>query len=415
MRVTIYRRRSYKREDAADVSDEQQEASCRRILPPDAVVTVLADSGGHNSGFDDRRDGYRELIRRIRAGLVDAVAVYDLSRLARNTGLMLALRDELDRHAVALYIATMPGIGFDGAAGRFMFTAICAAAQMQRDMDSEKQRALHRSLFEDGRHRGADPFGYRSRRDGARIAQPRTLGIHEPEAAIVRRVFDLAAHSSTEMIAATLNAEGVRGPRGGWTGDAVKTILRRAEVYLGNVSSKRGTDVRPGLHEPIITEGAARAARIGTRDRFHAGPRPKPFRVYPLSGLIFCACGRRLEGQTRVARGREWRYYLCRDRHAATSADEAKGDRPRLPRRDAPAGPVHRPRPEGTGPSPRDPGRSGARQAARSADGSSGAPRGVVLVGTSRQGRLPAPDRRDAGRARRHPGRGQDRHLRPAA
>ena len=35
-------------------------------------------------------------------------------------------------------------------------------------------------------------------------------------------------------------------------------------------------------------------------------------RVYLLTGIVECSCGRRLHGQTRSARGREWRYYLCR-------------------------------------------------------------------------------------------------------
>jgi hypothetical protein len=86
----------------------------------------------------------------------------------------------------------------------------------------------------------------------------------------------------------------------------VAPILRRAEFYRGHVVRRRGLDVRPGHHPPILDDAAVRVARIGQRERHHAGHRPKPYRVYMLAGLAHCAeCGRRLEGQTRVSRGQE--------------------------------------------------------------------------------------------------------------
>lgn len=36
-------------------------------------------------------------------------------------------------------------------------------------------------------------------------------------------------------------------------------------------------------------------------------------RTYLLTGVLECACGRKLHDQTRAARGREWMCYLCRD------------------------------------------------------------------------------------------------------
>ena len=48
-----------------------------------------------------------------------------------------------------------------------MFGQFCLANQFQRDLDSERMTRMQRQLFEDGRHRGHDPFGYRSLRDPA--------------------------------------------------------------------------------------------------------------------------------------------------------------------------------------------------------------------------------------------------------
>ena len=93
------------------------------------------------------------------------IAIYDLSRLARNASLMLPLRDELEKRQIPIRAATMPNSKWDGASGRFMFGQLCLAAQYQRDLDAERMVGLTRTIFESGGHLGNDPFGYRTVRD----------------------------------------------------------------------------------------------------------------------------------------------------------------------------------------------------------------------------------------------------------
>jgi len=50
-----YIRRSYKRADSADVSDEQQEAAARALVPAGAPCLVISDSDGHQSGASAER------------------------------------------------------------------------------------------------------------------------------------------------------------------------------------------------------------------------------------------------------------------------------------------------------------------------------------------------------------------------
>jgi DNA invertase Pin-like site-specific DNA recombinase len=336
----IYVRRSYKRADAADVSDETQLAAAKTLLPAGATFEVISDSGGHKSGYSDDRAGYQQLIGKIRDGSVQGLAVYDLSRLARNARLMLSLRDELERHYVTLLIATMPQTTFDSAMGRYLFLQICGAAQLQRDLDSERMTAMTRSLFLDGRHRGGDPFGYRSARDERGVLRrPRQLEVVPEEAEVVRLVWRNAASSSTSAIAHELNADGVvRRPRRirqadgsyafiqePWTRDAVKDILRRGRFYLGFVVEKRGLDERPGHHEPIIDEVTYNAGLIAARRRFRPGERPKAHRLYLLKGVISCENDHPMHGACRVSRGQEWRYYVCRKcRTPSVWADDAE-------------------------------------------------------------------------------------------
>jgi DNA invertase Pin-like site-specific DNA recombinase len=323
----IYVRRSYKRADAADVSDATQLAAARALLPRDATFEVISDSGGHRSGYTSDRAGYQLLISKVRDGSVQGIAVYDLSRLARNARLMLSLRDELERHNVTLLIAMMPQTTFDSAIGRFVFLQLCGAAQLQRDLDSERMTTMMRSLFLDGRHRGSDPLGYRSARDERGVLlRPRQLEVVPGEAEVVRRVWRMAATMSTAEIALTLNREGIsRRPRKArrpdgtfqevqepWTRDAVKDILRRGRFYLGFVVEKRGLEERPGHHEPIIDDLTYNAGLVGSRGRSHPGTRPKPHRLYLLRRVLSCENGHAMHGACRVSRGHEWRYYVCR-------------------------------------------------------------------------------------------------------
>ena len=73
---------------------------------------------------------------------------------------------------------TMPATRFDGATGRFLFGQLALAAQLQRDLDSERMASQCRAIFEAGGHRGLDPFGYRTVPD----VRPRTLELVEAEA-----------------------------------------------------------------------------------------------------------------------------------------------------------------------------------------------------------------------------------------
>ncbi len=289
-----------------------QEAACRALLPPGAAVRVISDSGGHNSGFTADRDGYQALLAAVASGAARGIAVYDLSRLARNTRLMLDLAHELERRQIPLLVANLPGARFDGAAGRYMFGQFCLANQFQRDLDSERMTRIQHHLFEDGRHRGHDPLGYRGRHgaDG-KLVHPRELLVVPEEAEVVGRVWRELEGLSLTAVADLLNREGVTARGAAWTRDSVKDILRRGRFYLGFVVEKRGLDERPGRHEPILSEDQYRRTMAAIAARTRVGNKPAPFRSYALRGLVYCACGTRMRGEAHLQRGTEIRYYRC--------------------------------------------------------------------------------------------------------
>lgn len=311
----IYIRRSYKGADSADVSEEQQETAARAVIPDGERVTIITDSGGHQSGASADRHGYQQLLSLVASGVVAGIAVYDLSRLARNASLMLPLRDELEKRQIPIRVATMPTSQWDGAAGRFVFGQLCLSAQYQRDLDSERMIGINRTTFEAGGHRGADPFGYRTIRapDGT-VQKPRTLRVVEHEAELVRRIWRDVATKSMDQIAGDLQREGVsRRVNSPWTREAVRDIIRRGRFYLGYAVAGRGVEERPGRHAPILDEATWAAGRAALDGRLSGRVRRSPKkRTYLLSGLITCECGANLRGQTSSSRETEWRYYICR-------------------------------------------------------------------------------------------------------
>lgn len=306
MNFLVYVRRSYRTAGDADVSDEAQVAAAVAMLPKGATYEVIADSGGHHSGRSAARDGYQELVARVRDRRCDGIAVYDVSRLARNTRLLLDLHAAVEAAGIPLLIANMPNTRFDSAVGRFMLTALASAAQFQADMDSERAKGIRQSLYEDGRHRGHPPYGYRNGRDEA---NRRTL-IPDDNAPVVARIFEALASQSFTDVARDLRRDGIAAPTAnGWSRYSVREVYLRAKVYLGMVVLRRGVDERPGRHEPIITPDLYHAALAGMAARDHGGRKAGPGRTYLLSGVLYCECAKRMVGH--AARSGT-RYYWCR-------------------------------------------------------------------------------------------------------
>src|SRR5262249_234140 len=111
----------------------------------------------------------------------------------------------------------------DSAMDKVMLSLANFASAMERDKARHrtydamprKAKALHVT--------GGKVYGYRNVRQGSAVKR----AIHEPEAAIVRRIFELYA-SGTGMltIAHRLNEEGVKPPRArGWAPSGIREML----------------------------------------------------------------------------------------------------------------------------------------------------------------------------------------------
>ena len=299
--------------------------------------TYFIDDGYSGVDFSNR-PGFQKMLAEIEAGHVEVVITKDLSRLGCNSSL------------TGLYINyTFPQYGVRYIAINDHFDTIDPNST-DSDMagiknwfnewyakdTSNKIRAVFKSRMQDGKRcSGSIPYGYK------RIpGDKQTLYVDEEAAAVVRRIFDMAASgASLAQIGQTLSDEKVLIPSAyeerhhpeaarnhsyhdpyRWNTTTLTYILDRQE-YLGhtvlcksireNFKLKKRRAATPeeriifkNTHEAIIDQETwDKAQRLRKRC-----PKRLPDGTYThrLSGMVFCAdCGSRMSFSSPEAKHRD--------------------------------------------------------------------------------------------------------------
>ena len=162
------------------------------------------------------------------------------------------------------------------------------------------------------------PYGYNRVmvQDGAK-KRPR-LEVDEGEAAVVRRMFQMADSGKTLLdITKTLNREGISSPNGKtWRKTTVYKLLTN-EVYTGTLvwganSKDKAPPVRVENAFPALVSQAQFervVALLESRAPTHSHPR-RSASSYLLSGIVRCqTCGKALSGQE--SKSGQFAYYVC--------------------------------------------------------------------------------------------------------
>jgi site-specific DNA recombinase len=305
------------------------------------------------SGFGvEHRPAYQHLVA---AALTSpspftVVLVDDLSRLSRDLVETLRLYRRLKQHGVEL-VAVADGIQSSNQTAKLQITIKGLVNELYLDdLRAKTHRGLTGRALK-GLSTGGRLFGYRTRpgADGAEWV------IDEPEAHIVRRIFQMYADGqSLKAIAVQLNTEQIqfpakptrRGPtRLGWAVSSIHTVLRN-EKYEGHwvwnktmflkdaETGKRAATARPKedwvieeCPDLVIVDAdlwrrvqerlqVVRAAYgVGGSHRRPRGQAPELYSPHLLSGLLRCGlCGARITIQTsqRKKNGVVYRYWRYR-------------------------------------------------------------------------------------------------------
>ena len=288
-----------------------------------ALVDLYADEGISGTSAAKRPD-FQRLLSDCRRGRIDKVLVKSISRFARNTRDCLETVRELKSIGVGVCFEEQ-NIDTSNMSGELLTAVFAAIAQKESQNISDNMRWSYQQRMKSGQFITCKaPFGYRLKNDGK-------LEIYEPEASIVRMIFDrYLAGQNTNDIAAFVSTLGIPTREGNnrWQYKAITYILRN-ERYAGDaLLQKRFTTntlpfkrqvnhgekeqyFAPESHPAIVDRKTFEAAAaILAKRTFTAAKRDSR----PLTLKIICgSCGtpfRRTVCRQKV-------YWICRQRFSS--------------------------------------------------------------------------------------------------
>jgi DNA invertase Pin-like site-specific DNA recombinase len=257
-----------------------QLAAIRRATAPAGLQEVEVIEDIDRTGRHFSREGIDRIRRMALARQIDAVAVYDVSRLGRNVRESLTFLAWLADQGVTILSASEQ-VDTSTPAGRLMLTNMLAIAEYRSDEIGRGWSGTIARRAERGQHHGR-PLGYV--KQNKRMVPDPVLGPAMSE--VFRRY---AAGDPIGDITRYLAA--VRG-KAMHTAN-VKTLFRNP-VYRGQVVA--GDEVLPGEHEPLVDEVTWR--RVQDRLAADAGTPPRHLApTWSLVGLVTCPAGHKLQRQ----------------------------------------------------------------------------------------------------------------------
>lgn len=335
MRVAIYARVSTEAQEARGTIGSQLEVLRARAADAgDEVVAECCDDGHSGARLD--RPGLDGLRDAAEAGLIEGVWCLSPDRLARVYAYQVIVLDELSRYDVAVRFADAPPLDDDPQAT--LLTQVQGViAEYERAKIAERYRRgkLYRSRLGEVIS-WRTPYGYR--RLARDAAGPARLEVYEPEATVVRRIFDdyVTGGYSTRQIVRGLAADGIVSPMGKplWSTSTIGRLLRN-EAYVGRVYYNRTEAVaapagatRPTVQRrrpredwiavavpAIVSDDTFDAAGRVSRDNSKWSPRNTEPGQWLLRGLVICGrCGVGTNCHKMRGRNGTWhRYYYCRN------------------------------------------------------------------------------------------------------
>jgi site-specific DNA recombinase len=310
MRTAAYARYSTDMQREASLEDQLRNIRTRCAREGWQEPVVYSDAA--ISGARSDRPGFRQLLADAASHRFDMLLVDDLSRLSRD-------KDDTGKAIKRLTFAGVRVVGVsDGTDtsrdGYELDTGIRAVIgeHYLRDLAKKTHRGLTGRALS-GASAGGLPYGYRVAGVGRRA-------IDDEQAAVVRRIFaEYLAGMSPRAIAAALNHEGVKSPRGDtWCQSGINGDRRRGigilanPIYCGRQiwnrsrwikhpdTGRRLRQERPEA-EWIVQEHAELAivdvatwravqARLRGRSKDNNGAAARRMPSHLLSGILRCEC-----------------------------------------------------------------------------------------------------------------------------
>lgn len=242
---------------------------------------------------------------------VQAVFVYRLDRISRQTADYLAIRKKLTENDITIISATEPT--GNSPTEKLVETILAGFAQLDNDIRSERTKNGLRARFKAGLISGKPPIGYITQ-GGYAIKDPETWDK-------VKAAWDLMATGTKSLseIANIMNEWGVRkfieGKEYKLRAQTANRIFR-LKFYMGVITSRRYPDEAKGQHIPMITEQQfykVQAILDGRNvNKVALAKRNSEKPEFPLRRLVRCArCSMGLTAAWSKGRNAKYAYYRC--------------------------------------------------------------------------------------------------------
>lgn len=274
-------------------SPSVQVSAMRRLAAGMREVAVIEDIDRTGRNFN--REGITKVRGMAERGEIDALAVYDVSRLGRNVRESLTFLAELAGRGVTI-LSACEQVDTSTPAGRLMLTNMLAIAEYRSDEIGRSWSASINRAAELGKHHG-HPFGY-TRYEGRLTPDP-VLG------PVFAKVWlDYAAGVPISQIVSDVSRATGRPQRA----NNLKKIFTR-EVYRGHTVAG-GQIVARDAHPALVDDETwERVQRRLARDRKEPGRALEV--TWSLVGISYCTCGKRLQRNPKIRNGVREQRLIC--------------------------------------------------------------------------------------------------------
>ena len=331
MRAAIYARVSSEAQaERGTIASQLEALEQRAAREGDELVGRFVDDGYSGARFN--RPGLDALRDQAEAGVFERVWCLTPDRLARNFAYQMLVVDEFARLGVELRFVDAPPL--DDPQARLLVQVQGVIAEYERAHSAERQRRGKLYKVRAGEAIFTKvPYGYRRVPRSGDV--PAHLEVYEPEAAVVRRIFDdyVAGGYLVRELARRLYADGVKSPcgRAVWATSTLSPMLHNS-TYAGTAYWYRHETVpsaspgekpkqrrrpkedwvavpTPAIISPETFEAVSRTS--GRNSAF--SPRNAPPDRWLLRGLVVCGpCGVRCScSRAPTSRGGHNYYYCC--------------------------------------------------------------------------------------------------------
>lgn len=327
MRAAAYAR--YSTDKQTENSIEYQLAEIRRYCAAHEIPVTATYSDEAYSGTNADRPGFQAMVAAAKAGVIDAVIVYDISRGSRDVADWFAFRKDMLRLGVQVISATGQKIG-DLTNSQDFLLELLTVGMGQAEVLNTRQKSLDGVAVKAKQGAflgGIPPLGY--------DIVGEAYVINPTEAAVVRKIFRMYAEGRSYAYIID-HLDGAVGKRGRPLGKNSLNSILTNERYVGTYTWNKyrtklfrkwaGGGLNPDVIRienaipPIVDRETWRRVRARMSDNTK-NAKNKARHSYLLSGLIECeACGAAYVGHSSTnKRGYTTRYYCCGNKYRTRS------------------------------------------------------------------------------------------------